>query len=1137
MANDETSAPPVIGVGASAGGLEAIREMLSAAGPDTGLAFVIVQHLDPNHESMMAELLGRQTPLPVKQVSGGERVDANHVYVIPPGRGLAIKDGCLRLHEFKEPRGLRRPIDDFFASLARDQEHNAACVILSGTGADGTSGLRAIKEHGGLCVAQEPDTAGYDGMPVSAIGTGLVDFVRDPGSIVACLRTFFDRSSAREEREKAAEVVADHVDEMCASLRKTVGHDFSGYKKSTLVRRIERRMQVLGITQPSAYLERIGDDADECEALFRDLLINVTRFFRDPEMFEELNRRVILPMVERATAEDEIRVWVPGCSSGEEAYSIAVLFADALASRIPRPLVQIFATDIDESMLSLAREGRYPVSALADIPERLREHFTIGKDGIFQMAPKVRDLIRFSSHSLVKDPPFSKLDLISCRNLLIYMGDRLQQQVFPIFHYALNPGGHLFLGPSESIGRHEELFSVTDQKSRIYKRLEGRPFYPFNLPASVAPAKKRSFELPRFGESSRLSWEESVSVRRLVEHYTPASMVVDTDGGVIKTYGRLAKYFEYPSPGRDITFAVSLARPGLRDVLPQMIRQAATGKKRVVARDVTVQAEFGQQVADVVADPLPDGNVLLVFRDAAPFEPGAADDMLELGPADSELQVLQDELRLTRHRLRGTVEELETANEELKSSNEEMMSMNEELQSTNEELTTVNDELKTKVDQLTMANSDLRNFFESTRLAVVVLDRNLQIRSFTEAAKSVFPLKDNDRGRPLTEVASLLENAQHIEDARTVLMGDTVPARTVASADGERQWALRVLPYRLQDGTIDGATVVFNDITEALRMQQDLDLERERLQLAVEVAQLGVWEYHAESGETFLDERELALFGVSGGGDTSIDTLMELILDEDRPGVEASLRRAIAGDEDFSAAFRIRLPDGSVRHLRGLGRLVDAASPVRMIGVSFDVSPEARLAEQRELLIREMNHRVKNLFAIIGGFVSGAARTANSPAELARDVRARIEALGRSHSLTQSQNGTGGVQLKDLIECAVRPHAGNARTALSGPDIVIDIEQLTPLALLFHEWTTNSAKYGAFRPEGGRVDVTWEKVPGNALEIAWKEEPEAQRKDNPSNGTGFGSLLVKHSVRQLEGRISEAHTQSSWHSTLTIPLP
>ncbi|WP_199520083.1 CheR family methyltransferase [Fulvimarina endophytica] len=1123
-------AVPVVGVGASAGGLEAIREMLTETNIDTAFAFVIVQHLDPTHQSLLAELLGRCTSMPVRQIEGGEYVRPGEVHVIPPGKKLEILGGRLELTEFSQPRGLRRPIDDFFESLARDQGPNAACVILSGTGADGTTGLRAIKEYGGLCIAQDPDTAKYDGMPVSAVGTGLVDFVRSPSAILDCLRAFFETGGTDRPRHEAASVVADHVDDMCGALREAIGHDFSGYKRTTLVRRIERRMKVLGIETPQRYLERIRGSSEECDALFRDLMINVTRFFRDSEMFEVLDREVVRPLVDGAEAEEEIRIWVPGCSSGEEAYSIAILFADALRGRRDRPYVQIFATDIDERMLATAREGKYPSSAMADIPEDLRENYTIAHDGYFQMSGKIRDMIRFSSHSLIKDPPFSRLDLISCRNILIYFDERLQRQVFPILHYALKPGGTLFLGPSESIGRHEDMFADIDRQARIFRRLEGRTPYPIRL----APDRRGSSSPNRDSgdDSPQRLTEESAPARRLLDRYAPASVVCNRDGDMLQSTGRLSKYLEFPSTNSGRIVVTTVARPGLREVLPTLIRQAVDDRSRTIARDVTVRAEFGSQKLDVIADPLPDGTALVVFRDKAGFDPSDDDDMAELRSTEDATHELEEELRVTRHKLRGAVEELETANEELKSSNEEMMSMNEELQSTNEELSTVNDELKSKVDQVSIANSDLRNFLESTRLAVVVVDSDLRIRNFTDAALEVFPLRDGDRGRYLSDVASHLADDGFLADARAVLAGRDPAIRTIALKDGSRRYSMRVMPYLLLDGTVDGATIVLTDVTEVLDIQAALEEQRERLRLACVIAGIGIWEYCIDDGTVLADETELRFFGMEAN---DLSEMMARIAEEDRPAVERALRAAVEGQSDFEETFRVERPDGSSISLRGFGRYIAGSGKGRILGVSIDVTREVRSAEQREFLLHEMNHRVKNLFAVISSMVTGAARTASDVDEMARSVRARITALGNAHSLTQATRGSTSVMMSDLAKSILEPFRDGDNVVVKGPELVIGVEKLTAFALIFHEWATNATKYGGLGEDGEGLSLTWSVSQDDQILVDWRERFKTPQPEEDGKVKGFGSRLVEFSITQLRASYEVERTDRERRMTLAIP--
>ncbi|MBN2971139.1 PAS domain-containing protein [Roseomonas aeriglobus] len=1123
---------PVVGIGASAGGLEALREMLAPARVPTGLAFVVVQHLDPNHESMLAQLLDRNTTLEVLQSAGGERIAPDTVYIIPPGRGLAIRQGVLELTDFAQPRGLRRPIDDFFISLAGDQQSNAACVILSGTGADGTTGLRAIKENGGVCVVQQPESARYDGMPLSAVGTGLIDFIKPPRDILHCIQVFFDRRRGGGATEAEAGVVADHVDEMCRVLRTAIGHDFSGYKRSTLVRRVERRMHVLGIATGQAYLNRIRNDADECEALFRDLLINVTRFFRDPPAFEALRTTVIKPLLEERAADEDLRVWIPGCSSGEEAYTIAMLFAEAARESGAPLAVQIFATDIDEQMLQIAREGVYPAAALADLPPAMRERYTVPHADRFTIAGPIRDMIRFSNHSLVKDPPFSRIDLVSCRNLLIYFDDRLQQSVLPLLHYALKPGGYLFLGPSESVGRFEHLFIAIDQPARLFERAPGAPAYPIDLPGSTRQRMPRREREGR-GDGSAMA-NESVAIRRMVERYAPPSLIVDQDGGIISAYGKLGRYFEFPVTRTGGSSAVNLARAGLRNVIGPLLRQARDEKRRVIARDVEVETDFGIQPVEVICDPLGDGTLLFVLRDTGPFRPSDEVELDDLAAGGDHLEALEDELRLTRHRLRSAIEELETANEELKSSNEEMMSMNEELQSTNEELSTVNDELKSKVDQLTVANSDLRNFYESTDLAVVVLDSDLKVRSYTDAATRIFPLKPADRGRPLTDVSSRLVGSEHLEDARAVAAGAPPAQRRVATLDGEHVYSMRVLPYRTQTGDTSGATLVLTDITDALSMERLLASERERLDLAIKAAGIGVWEYCPDTGETVLDGVEQRMFEVSEADSTAIAPLLDRVVDEDRAGVEAALRRAVREDGDYEATFRVARDGGEVRWIKGFGRVIAGSVPARLVGVSIDVTPEYTLAQTRDLMLREMNHRVKNLFAVIAGMIVLAARNHDDVQAFSADVRDRIASLGRAHSLASPAGQPEAIGLYEIVEATLAPYREHAAIDIDGPNVALDRTCLSPLALIFHEWATNSVKYGALGSDGAcRLSVRW-CVGDDALTLAWSEE-QGLVDEGRTDGQGFGTVLVDTSVRQLRGTMTRTTDDGVYRLEMTLP--
>lgn len=1122
----------VVGIGASAGGLEAIREMLTEARPGSNLAYVVIQHLDPNHESLLAELLARHTELTVRQVSGGEKVEAGNVYIIPPGHGLSIKDAVLNLTDFAQPRGLRRPIDDFFESLALDQGRFAACVILSGTGADGSAGLRAIKEHGGLCLVQDPRTAKYEGMPTSAQGTGLVDFVRRPGEIVDAIQQFYAHSFVDTVDRKLANTVEENLKDICGVVRNFVGHDFSGYKKSTLVRRVQRRIQVLDLADAHAYLQHVRSDPLECEVLFRDLLINVTRFFRDPEHFAALRAKAIKPMIENAGNEDEIRVWIPGCSSGEEAFSIAMMFAEELREQKRAPKVQIFATDIDEQMLRIAREASYPQAALADIPEEMRDAYTIARDGRFQVSSRIRDMIRFSVHSIVRDPPFSNIDLLSCRNLLIYFGDQLQNLALPIFHYSIKPGGTLFLGPSETVGRHDNAFRQVDQSARIFQRNEGRPEYPLHLRGQTRPEAPRRPGLREDHTTSlQPDWREDDAVQRILATYAPATLQVTTSGEILKTTGRLGKYLDYGTDQETNRFAPSIARPGVREAVSAIIRQVGKNKRRTISRDLVAKSEFGQQAFDLIAEPLDDGSILLILRDRDRFETFEDEDFDDLAPMDSHVQSLEDELRSTRVRLHTTVEELETANEELKSSNEEMMSMNEELQSTNEELSTVNDELKSKVDELSIANADLSNFFASTALPLVVIDADMSIRNFTEAIQSIYPFRGTDRGRPLSEVTSSLRNNEEVLSAAKDVMRDgEVRYMRVTDRPEQRTWSLVVTPYQNRNGSVDGATLVFTEVTDALRLEEALKHEGERLRLALDVTALSVWEYDPAADELKLDETGRALVA-SEQAVLNLGDFLETASATDRQALESAFRNADEQGDAIDLTVSAPHRDGGKRFVRVVGRRINGHRAARILGVLFDVTSEEEAKTVREMMLREMNHRVKNMFSVISSMVRMAGRSTDSIDDLVEGVQARINALARSHDMTQRSRTGKRLRLEDAIRAALEPYSGQAETSITGPRVLLTSQELTSLSLLLHEWATNAAKYGVLGHTTGRLDVTWKTHDSGSVELMWNEIHD-RRVIPDDNGTGFGSTLVELAAAQLGGSVTVSFNDNERKMTL-----
>jgi two-component system CheB/CheR fusion protein len=1116
----------IAGLGASAGGLEALRELLEEARPQDGVAYVVVQHLDPTHESLMAEILRRYTSLPVRQVMGGETVAAGHVYIIPPGSALRIENGVLQLENFEAPRGLRRPIDTFFRSLSLDQHENAICVVLSGTGGDGSTGLKFVKENGGLCIAQDPASAKYDGMPAAAIATGIVDYVLTPSEIAPAIVEFVRRQ--RGGAAAAASIDEDRED-VLRTLRAAVGHDFSRYKETTLGRRIDRRLQVLGLESMSEYLALLREDADEPRRLMSELLINVTRFFRDGEAFESLRRETIAPLVANTPPGEEVRVWVPACSTGEEAYSIAMLFA-AERRRQERDIAfQIFATDIDERVLDVARAGLYPPSAVEDAPEPFRRQFFLAADGQFRVSGAIREQIRFTAHNLIRDPPFSRLDLLSCRNLMIYLREDLQSEIWPIFHYALRPGGFLFLGSAEGLGGREALFSTVDQKARLFQRREGRAQFPVRMPArdaQDAPARPAPRPSPR-----RAPFVET-HITRLIENYAPPSVVVDGDGVIVQATGKLARFLDIPVDVGGPHLLASVARPGLRSVVLSLLRAAQKDKRRAAARDLAVRSEFGLQCADVFAEPLPHGQTLVVFVASAAMNAAHADDAAEIDTQENQQRLLEEELREQRYKLRTTTEELETANEELKSSNEEMMSMNEELQSTNEELSTVNDELKVKIDQLIEANADLANFFSSTSLAVVMLDRSLHVRSFSDAASEIFSLRQRGKGAPLASVPTTLKDSAFVEKAADVLATGAAASELVASRD--KIWSLYMTPYRSAEGEIGGVTLVFSDVTEQRSREYQLARERERAQLAIKIAGLGAWEYEAESGATVVDEEIKHMFGLAEVEAGAIGNFLQRIDPADRANVEAQLSQAIAGEAPYEAVFRVNHPDGRQRVIKSLGAVVGNGRPRKIVGVNFDVTSEQEAVTLREMVIREMNHRIKNMFAVIASILRGAARTAVGKQELVEVVTNRILALSNAHSLVLGAE-KASVPLRTLVTTALEPYARGAGFVVEGPELLAPSDSVTSLALIFHEWATNAAKYGVLGPVAGALEVRWRPIEGSGARLTWVERY-ASPQAAPEPKAGFGSRLVALSCTTINAQLHQQRCENQFALSLEFAV-
>jgi len=875
---------PIVGIGASAGGLAAFEAFFSGmpAGADPGMAFVLVQHLAPDHKSILTDLIRRYTRMQVFEVEDGMAVQPNCAYIIPPNRDMAFLNGGLQLLEPSAPRGQRLPIDFFFRSLAQDQRERAIGIVLSGTGSDGTLGVRAIKGEGGMVMAQNPESTEYDGMPRSAIGTGLVDYELPPAEMPAQLIAYAVHAFGKLPRlaTNPAPKTENALKKVFILLRAQTGHDFSQYKPSTVHRRIERRMAVHQIDAIDGYVKYLQQSPAEVEALFRDMLIGVTNFFRDPMAFQALEEEVIPKLFEGKPAGAEVRVWSPGCSTGEEAYSIAILLHERMEARKQSTTVQVFATDIDSQAIATARAGLYPASIAADLsPERLARFFTAEPGGsAYRIHKGIRDMMVFSEQDVIKDPPFSKVDLISCRNLLIYMGAELQKKLIPLFHYALNPGGMLFLGTSETVGEFDELFATLDRKSKLYQRKEDlHGMQRAALGRFLPPMTAMNAALPR--SAGKTAFPGKLPLRELTEQallqqVAPAGALINGQGDILYLHGRTGMYLE-PAPGEaGINNLLTMAREGLRRELTTTLHKAARTKERVRCLGLRVKTNGHFTTVNLSISPVAAGTgatleaplYLVILEEAPPGDheqaqpaalpaiAGAAGPDTSTGlsagaDADVRIAALTQELRAKDEYLQSTHEELETSNEELKSSNEEMQSVNEEMQSTNEELetskeelqsvneelATVNAELQTKVVDLSRANNDMNNLLAGTGIGTVFVDHNLRILRFTPAASEIINLILSDVGRPVAHIVSNLVGYDRlVADAQAVL--NTLVPKEVDVQTTEGKWyTMRIQPYRTLNNVIEGAVLSFVDITETVQTRDALRKANELLRLAVVV--------------------------------------------------------------------------------------------------------------------------------------------------------------------------------------------------------------------------------------------------------------------------------------------------------------
>ena len=1281
--------PPllIVAIGASAGGLEAYRSFFAHMPADSGMAFVLVQHLAPESHSMLAELVGRATEMEVVQAADGDEVVADHVYVIPPDATLTISDGALQVHTPAPPRQHRWPIDTFFGSLAEDHGDCAVAVVLSGSGSDGARGLRLVKEHGGLAIAQ----AGFDhhamtGMPASAAATGLVDHVLPVEQIPALLQAHLAHLRATQDRKSpdgTREDLASHLQAIAALLRAEVGHDFSDYKQKTLVRRIQRRMQVLQLDTVPDYIARLREQPAEAEALFRELLIGVTEFFRDPPAFTALATEALPALLAGKTASDTVRVWIPGCSTGEEAYSVAIAICEALEGRRNPPKVQLFATDIDDRAIAFARLGRYrgPLPGLS--PERQARWFTEDGDDLC-ISKRIREMCVFSVHSAIKDPPFSQLDLVSCRNLLIYMNPELQQRLLRVFHYALRPGGFLVLGPSESLGRSATLFEVVDKKHRIYLRRDDA--VAIAMPV-LRPLRDPIAALPR-SQSGRVRASLLASdaldrgVRRALEKYTPAHVVIDDNYDIVRFGGDTGRYLG-PSTGAASLNLFSLLHKGLRGAARSAVQQALSTQRTVVQDGLGVVLGSDKLPLRLVATPLTEADggkdlCVLAFQELerAPLDPATPGEASE----SARVAALEHELEHTRQQLQAAIDQQETANEELMSANEEYQSVNEELQSSNEELETskeemqsINEELQTinaeiqnKNEQLGRANSDLQNLMESTQIAILFLDPGLRVTGFTSGIRELFHLRDADRGRPITEIATRITYGELAEDVRQVLRTLSPVERVLKGGNGVPTYLLRVRPYRTVENLIEGAVLTFVDITE----REQHEAERARLASMVEWAQDAIIGYTPAGIITNWNDGAERVLGYSAGEmrGKSLATLLPIGAEDawpallaactsvdgvprfettwqrkdgraiaidlscstvndadgtvahgsaiardvsDRRSVERALRQSELrltaileqtsmglAQTDFEGRFelvnprfceivgrtarelyRMRVqdiihPDDvehvlhvvrrllvdhshfqiDVRFLRPDGGVVWTSHsvtalldpdrrPQHMISAVLDITEQKLASQHVELMLDELNHRVKNTLATVQSIALQTLAKAPDLEAFRVAFSARLLALSKTHNLLAADAWTGA-RLRDIVVGELEPYRREAGVGISdrvhvvGEEVRLSPKHALALSMAVHELATNAGKYGALSEPAGNISVEWRLRREEGVErlhLEWVESggPPVREPDR----RGFGTRLITEGLAfELNGQAVLTYDATGVKCVIDVPL-
>ncbi|AWN41188.1 methyltransferase [Methylobacterium durans] len=1130
----ESTAPMIVGIGATSAAIESVDRFFGHLGESGNLAYVIVlQQREAAEPERVLREIHASPLLTLAAIVDGAPIEADHVYLADAGTILAVREGRFSVAAVEADSAERGSIDSFLVSLAEDQNERAVAVILDGTGSDGTLGATAVKERGGLTLAEQRVDDRDTGITTSSAAAAIVDFVMRPEQMPEHIATYaghLERITRSRSAGALRQTVTRNLTRIAAVLRNKTGHDFHGYKQNTFLRRVQRRMLVAQADSIEGYIDFLRSDPAEVQHLFNDLLIGVTQFFRDAGEFEFLETEVVPKLFAGKGPGDQVRIWVLGCATGEEAYSIAILLREHMAKLDLVPQVQIFATDIDGRALAAARVGRYTETIAQTMSRERLARWFVREGNTYCVVKELREMCIFSQHSVIKDAPFSRLDLVSCRNLLIYLNNDLQNRVIPLFHFALRPGGYLFLGNSENVTRHNKIFVPADRRYRIFRRLDSvtRVLPDFPLAASSdrnGPAAEKDVR------TREVTGTLTRRAEQVAERYAPAYVITDSAYEVLHFSGRTGHYLA-PSPGAASLNLLNLAHRDLRLDLRAALHKAEAEGKPVKAERIQIGLNGHRRVVTLVVEPIrlsPDDatSYVVLFQDGEILE---GDEAAEPAPnfvRDEHVQRLEAELRLTRERLQATIEELESTNEELKSSNEEYQSVNEELQSaneeletskeelqsTNEELQTVNSELGHRVNELDRANSDLKNLLESTQIATVFLDNNFCVKSFTPSVVEIFHLIESDLGRPITHIAPLIAYQDLQDDIRRVLRTLGTIEREVENPSSGARYLVRVLPYRNIDNFIAGVVMTFLDITAAARAERALKETQERYHHMERAVPAFLFTMTPEVQCDYVHPRFYEYTGLEDGralgqGWTSA------VHPEDREATDAAWAKAGESGRSFEVELRFRDRKGHYRWFTTRAEAMRDADGtiVKWFGSCTDTHERRRAEDRQRLLLAELQHRVKNILAVVRSL---AKRTAESTATLdgfLAHFDGRIGALARTQNIL-TRTADSSIDLAELIGDEVIHHAARdgAQVSLSGPGVRLRQKAAETLGLALHELVTNAIKYGALTGPDGHVTISWRAFGQDGdrrLLLEWRESGVRMLDTGPAR-RGFGRELIE----------------------------